>query len=87
VGADLPTLVSSRGRRRHHRHVQLFVRAGLAKSGKEAKRLIAENGARIDDAPAHRSRPAVRRLPPLRGLLRLAGDVGQRSGCRRKGEG
>lgn len=31
--------------------VQLFVRAGLAKSGKEAKRLIAEGGARLDDAP------------------------------------
>jgi len=31
--------------------VQLIVRAGLAKSGKEAKRLIAENGARMDDAP------------------------------------
>ncbi|WP_373489433.1 tyrosine--tRNA ligase [Blastomonas sp.] len=31
--------------------VQLIVRSGLAKSGKEAKRLIAENGARIDDAP------------------------------------
>ena len=31
--------------------VQLIVRAGLAKSGKEAKRLIAENGARLDDAP------------------------------------
>ncbi|WP_300402267.1 S4 domain-containing protein, partial [uncultured Nocardioides sp.] len=31
--------------------VQVLVRAGLAKSGKEAKRLIAENGARIDDAP------------------------------------
>ena len=30
---------------------QLFVRAGLAKSGKEAKRLIAEGGARLDDAP------------------------------------
>ena len=29
--------------------VQLLVGAGLAKSGKEAKRLIAENGARIDD--------------------------------------
>ena len=28
---------------------QLFVRAGLAGSGKEAKRLIAEGGARIDD--------------------------------------
>lgn len=31
--------------------VQLFVRAGLAKSGKEAKRLIAESGAKLDDAP------------------------------------
>ncbi|MFN4099141.1 MAG: tyrosine--tRNA ligase [Pararhodobacter sp.] len=28
---------------------QLFVRAGLAKSGKDAKRLIAEGGARVDD--------------------------------------
>jgi tyrosyl-tRNA synthetase len=31
--------------------VQLFVQAGLAASGKEAKRLIAEGGARIDDQP------------------------------------
>ncbi len=30
---------------------QLFVRAGLAKSGKDAKRLIAEGGARLNDAP------------------------------------
>ena len=30
--------------------VQLFVRAGLAKSGKDAKRLIAEGGARLNDA-------------------------------------
>ena len=29
--------------------VQAFVKAGLAKSGKEAKRLIAENGASLDD--------------------------------------
>ena len=29
--------------------VQAFVKAGLAKSGKEAKRLIAENGARLND--------------------------------------
>ncbi|MCB1410462.1 MAG: tyrosine--tRNA ligase, partial [Rhodobacteraceae bacterium] len=28
---------------------QLFVRAGLAKSGKDAKRLIAEGGARLND--------------------------------------
>jgi len=31
--------------------VQLFLRAGLAKSGKDAKRLIAEGGARMDDEP------------------------------------
>ena len=31
---------------------QAFVRAGLVKSGKEAKRLIAEGGARINDVPA-----------------------------------
>ena len=30
---------------------QLFVRAGLAKSGKDAKRLIAEGGARLNDEP------------------------------------
>ncbi|MEM7238714.1 MAG: tyrosine--tRNA ligase [Pseudomonadota bacterium] len=31
---------------------QLFVRAGLAASGKDAKRLIAGGGARVDDTPA-----------------------------------
>jgi tyrosyl-tRNA synthetase len=31
--------------------VQIIVQAGLAKSGKEAKRLIAENGARLNDEP------------------------------------
>ncbi len=31
--------------------VQLLVRAGLARSGKDAKRLIAEGGAKLDDAP------------------------------------
>ena len=29
----------------------LFVKADLAKSGKDAKRLIAEGGARLDDEP------------------------------------
>ena len=51
IGDDLPTLnlsVSEIGDGLSI--VQLFVRSGLAKSGKEAKRLIAENGARIDDA-------------------------------------
>ena len=31
--------------------MQLLVRAGLAGSGKDARRLIAEGGARLDDAP------------------------------------
>jgi tyrosyl-tRNA synthetase len=31
--------------------VQIIVKSGLAGSGKEAKRLIAENGAKLDDAP------------------------------------
>ena len=31
--------------------VQLIVRAGLAGSGREAKRLISENGARLNDEP------------------------------------
>jgi len=52
VGDDLPTLeltgddigdgISA---------AQLIVRAGLAKSGKDAKRLIAENGAKLNDEP------------------------------------
>lgn len=53
VGDDLPTLELSAEELGGDgiSIVQLIVRAGLAKSGKEAKRLIAENGARIDDAP------------------------------------
>ncbi len=52
VGDDLPTLSLSRAEIGDGLSiVQLIVRAGLAGSGKEAKRLIAENGARLDDAP------------------------------------
>ena len=52
AGDDLPTLtLSSEDVGDGISAVQLIVRSGLAKSGKEAKRLIAENGARIDDAP------------------------------------
>jgi tyrosyl-tRNA synthetase len=50
VGEDLPTLSVS-AEELPLSIVQAIVRSGLAKSGKEAKRLIAENGARIDDAP------------------------------------
>jgi tyrosyl-tRNA synthetase len=52
VGDDLPTLELSMDELAEGMSiVQLFVRTGLAKSGKDAKRLIAEQGARIDDAP------------------------------------
>ncbi len=52
VGDDLPTLVVEPGEAAEGISiVQLIVRAGLAKSGKDAKRLIAENGARMNDAP------------------------------------
>ena len=50
IGDDLPTLTLS-AEELPMSIVQVIVRAGLAKSGKEAKRLISENGARIDDAP------------------------------------
>ncbi|NRB35553.1 MAG: tyrosine--tRNA ligase [Rhodobacteraceae bacterium] len=52
VGDDLPTLTLSAAELGDGISiVQLIVKSGLAKSGKEAKRLIAENGAKIDDAP------------------------------------
>jgi len=52
VGDDLPTLDLSRAELGDGISiVQALVKSGLAKSGKDAKRLIAENGARIDDAP------------------------------------
>jgi tyrosyl-tRNA synthetase len=52
VGDDLPTLTLTAAETDAGISiVQLLVRAGLARSGKEAKRLIAENGARLDDAP------------------------------------
>jgi tyrosyl-tRNA synthetase len=52
VGDDLPTLTLSAGDLGDGISiVQLIVKSGLAKTGKEAKRLIAENGAKLDDAP------------------------------------
>ena len=52
VGDDLPTLTLSPDELGDGISiVQLIVKTGLAKSGKEAKRLIAENGAKIDDQP------------------------------------
>ena len=52
VGDDLPTLTLSAAELGDGMSiVQVIVQAGLAKSGKEAKRLIAENGARLNDEP------------------------------------
>ena len=52
AGADLPTVEFSRDDVAGGISlVQLLVRTGLAASGKEAKRLIAEGGARINDEP------------------------------------
>ena len=50
TGEDLPRVVLSAAEADEGVSVvQLFVRAGLAKSGKDAKRLIAEGGARLND--------------------------------------
>lgn len=50
VGEDLPTVHVSAGDLAEGLGiVQLFVKAGLAPSGKEAKRLIAEGGAKVND--------------------------------------
>jgi tyrosyl-tRNA synthetase len=52
VGDDLPTLTLSAAEIGDGISiVQLIVKSGLAGSGKEAKRLIAEGGARLNDAP------------------------------------
>lgn len=52
AGDDLPTLALSAAEVAEGISiVQLIVRSGLAKSGKEAKRLIADQGARMNDAP------------------------------------
>ena len=51
AGAELPTVALTREEIGESglSIVQLFVKSGLSKSGKEAKRLIAEGGARMDD--------------------------------------
>ena len=52
VGDDLPTLeLTTDDLGDGISIVQLIVKSGLAKSGKDAKRLIKEHGARIDDEP------------------------------------
>ena len=52
IGDDLPTLtLSAEDVGDGISIVQLLVKSGLAGSGKEAKRLISENGAKINDEP------------------------------------
>jgi len=52
AGSELPTLtLTAQDIGEGISVAQLIVRSGLAGSGKEAKRLIADNGARLDDAP------------------------------------
>lgn len=52
VGNDLPTVkVSMEEVGNAISVVQLLIKSGLVNSGKEAKRLIAENGAKINDTP------------------------------------
>lgn len=51
IGDDLPTVTLSADEIGDGMSiVQLFVKTGLSKSGKDAKRLIAENGAKMNDA-------------------------------------
>ena len=52
IGDDLPTLtLSTEDVGDGISIVQLLVKSGLANTGKEAKRLIAEDGAKLNDAP------------------------------------
>ena len=52
VGDDLPTLTLTTADLGDGMSiVQIIVKAGLAGSGKEAKRLISDNGAKLNDAP------------------------------------
>ena len=54
VGDDLPTLtLATSDLADGISIVQLLVKSGLAGSGKEAKRLIAEDGAKLNDAPLY----------------------------------
>ncbi len=74
TGADLPTFTVTAAEVREGLTVaSLFVRAGLAKSGKDAKRLIAEGGARIDD----------RVVTDAAAVLELAGPVKLTAGRKR----
>jgi tyrosyl-tRNA synthetase len=77
MGDDLPTLELSAAEVGDGISiVQLIVRSGLAASGKEAKRLIAEGGAKLDDAD-------VTDAGLLLGADRLAGTIKLSAGKKR----
>ncbi|MCC6007666.1 MAG: tyrosine--tRNA ligase, partial [Rhodobacteraceae bacterium] len=76
AGEDLPTLRVSRAQvAEGMSNAALFVAAGLAASGKEARRLLAEGGARIDDA--------VEREPRLVTLEEVAAGLKLSAGRKR----
>ena len=67
TGDDLPTLtLNAADITNGISIVQLLVKSGLANSGKEAKRLIAEDGAKLNDAPLSDT-----------GLVLQAGDLAE----------
>jgi tyrosyl-tRNA synthetase len=67
TGDDLPTLtLNAADITDGISIVQLLVKSGLANSGKEAKRLIAEDGAKLNDAPLSDT-----------GLVLQAGDLAE----------
>jgi tyrosyl-tRNA synthetase len=70
VGDDLPTVILTEGQVAEGiANTALFVQAGLATSGKEAKRLFAEGGARINDQVV--TEPRLMTLAELQGGLKL----------------
>lgn len=70
VGEDLPTVLITESQvAAGLANTALFVQAGLASSGKEAKRLFAEGGARINDELV--TEPRLLTLEEVRGGLKL----------------
>jgi tyrosyl-tRNA synthetase len=70
VGEDLPTVIVTEAQvGAGLANTALFVQAGLAASGKEAKRLFAEGGARINDEVVTEARLLT--LDEVRGGLKL----------------
>lgn len=74
IGGDLPTVTLTAEEAAEGISLpQLFVRAGLAKSGKDAKRLIGEGGARVNDADATDASVIIRAADLVQPLKLTAG--------------